>query len=61
MMFLNTLNNQFDNSNILKFFILFISGCITIYPVNKNNIIWIIFGSVLTLVLFEYAKYFDKI
>lgn len=54
------LNNLFNTSNILKFLVLFISGCTTLYPIDKNNIVWIIFGSILTLVLFEYARYLDK-
>ena len=33
------LNNLFDTSNILKFFILFISGSLVVYPLNEVLII----------------------
>ena len=54
------LNKLFDTSHTLKFFILFIAGCITVYPVNKNNIIWVGLGSALTLGFFQLARKYDK-
>ncbi len=54
------LNNLFDTSNIFKFFILFMVGATTVYPLNKYNIIWITFGSVGCLFLFHLARLYDK-
>ena len=54
------LNKLFDTSQILKFFVLFIAGCIAVYPINKNNIIWVGLSSALTLVLFQLAREYDK-
>jgi hypothetical protein len=54
------LNKMFDTSHTLKFFVLFIAGCIAVYPVNKSTIIWIGLGSALTLGLFQAARKYDK-
>ena len=54
------LNKLFDTSHTLKFFVLFIAGCIAVYPVNKSNIIWVGLGSALTLGLFHAARKYDK-
>jgi hypothetical protein len=54
------LNKMFDTSHILKFFVLFIAGCIAVYPVNKSNIIWVALGSALTLGIFYAARQYDK-
>jgi hypothetical protein len=50
------LSNLFDTSHTLKFFVLFISGCIVVYPVNKNNIKWVTVGSIITLIIFYLAR-----
>ena len=54
------LNNMFDISHTLKFFVLFIAGCIAVYPVNKYNIMWVAVGSILTLIIFHTARQFDE-
>jgi hypothetical protein len=54
------LNNMFDTSNTLKFFILFIAGCVAFYPVNKYNIMCVAVGTILTLLIFHIARQFDK-
>jgi hypothetical protein len=54
------LNNLFNTSNILKFFILFITGSIVIYPLNKYNIYHVIVSSILVLVLFHSARQYDE-
>lgn len=54
------LNKMFDTSHTLKFFVLFIAGCIAVYPVNKSNIIWVGLGSALTLGLFHLARKYDE-
>ncbi len=54
------LNNLFNTSNTLKFFVLFIAGCIAVYPINHNNIIWVGLGSALTLWLFHMARKYDN-
>ena len=54
------LNKLFNTSQIFKFFVLFIAGCIAVYPINKNNIIWVGFASTLTIVLFQLARKYDK-
>jgi hypothetical protein len=53
------LNNLFNNSILFKFIILFIFGSTAVYPVNKNNILPVIFGSIITLILFEYLRTFN--
>lgn len=53
------LNKLFDTSPLIKFLVLFISGCISVYPLNKNNIILVFVGSVLTLIFFQCARYLD--
>ncbi len=53
------LNNMFDTSHTLKFFVLFIAGCIAVYPVNKNNIMWVFIGSIGTLYLFHLFRLYD--
>lgn len=54
------LNKMFDTSHTLKFFVLFIAGCIAVYPVNKSNIIWVGLGSAITLGLFHAARKYDE-
>jgi hypothetical protein len=53
------LNNLFDTSHILKFIILFIAGSIAVYPVNKDKLLQVAIGSILTLVLFQSSRYID--
>ena len=53
------LNKVFDTSYLIKFLVLFTVGCTSIYPLNKTNIMWILFGSALTLTLFHFARYLD--
>ena len=54
------LNKLFDTSHTLKFFVLFIAGCIAVYPVTKTNVVWVGLGSVLTLLLFHIARKYDE-
>jgi len=54
------LNNLFDTSHIFKFFVLFAVGATTVYPLNNNNIMWVIFGSVGCLFLFHLARVYEK-
>jgi len=54
------LNNLFNVSHILKFFVLFIAGCIAVYPVNQQSIMYVFVGSILTLLLFQFCRYLDK-
>lgn len=56
------LNYLFNTSFTLKFLILFITGCVAVYPVNKNNkyiIFWIGLCSVLLLLVFKLARKID--
>ncbi len=53
------LNNLFDTSYILKFFVLFIAGCIALYPVNNDSITCVFLGSVVTLYLFNIFRSYD--
>ena len=54
------LNNLFDTSNILKFFILFISGSLVVYPLNYENIIYVTVSSILILVIFHILRKYEK-
>lgn len=54
------LNNLFDTSNILKFFILFISGTLAVYPLNNENIIYVTVCSILVLVIFNVSRKYEK-
>ena len=54
------LNNLFDTSNILKFFILFISGALVVYPLNEENIIYVTVCSILVLVIFNVLRKYEK-
>jgi len=54
------LNNLFDTSNILKFFILFISGSLVVYPLNEENIIYVTLCSILVLIIFNIARNYEK-
>ncbi len=54
------LNNLFDTSNILKFFILFISGTLAVYPLNNENIIYVTICSILVLVIFNVSRKYEK-
>lgn len=54
------LNNLFDTSNILKFIILFVCGTVYAYPIAKSDIIYVFAYSVLALIVFEFARKFDK-
>jgi hypothetical protein len=54
------LNKLFDTSYVFKFLILFINGSIALYPLNKDNIIWLTLGCILTLIVFEGAREIDK-
>ena len=53
------LNKLFDTSHIFKFLILFTAGCVAVYPVNNNNIKWVVVCSILTLVFFHVARKYD--
>lgn len=54
------LNKLFDTSHLIKFLVLFIAGCISVYPLNKTNITWVFISSVLTLFIFQCARYLDR-
>ena len=53
------LNNLFDTSNILKFFILFISGSLVVYPLNEDNIIYVTLCSILVLIIFNISRNYE--
>jgi hypothetical protein len=55
------LNNLFDNSNIFKFIIIFITGIISTYPIDISKIINSFISSVIILVIFFVFRYIDKI
>ena len=54
------LNNLFDTSNILKFFILFISGSLVVYPLNEDNIIYVTLCSILVLIIFNISRNYER-
>jgi hypothetical protein len=54
------LNNLFDTSNVFKFFVLFAVGSIAVYPLNKNNIVWVTTASIGCLYLFHLARLYDQ-
>ena len=55
------LNKLFDSSHIFKFFIIFIIGITSAYPINKNKISNIFISSVVILVIFSVFRYIDTI
>ncbi len=50
------LDTLFNTSHILKFFVLFIAGSISVYPLNSNSIISVLIGTIITLLIFESAR-----
>lgn len=54
------LNNLFDTSNILKFFVLFISGSLVVYPLNEDNIIYVTLCSILVLIIFNISRNYER-
>lgn len=54
------LNNLFDTSNILKFFVLFISGAIVVYPLTSEKIMIVTLCSAIVLFFFQMARNHDK-
>ncbi len=55
------LNNLFDKSFILKFIVMLLVGITAVYPLDKTEIINIVISSIIILVLFEGARYIDKL
>lgn len=55
-----TLDKLFKNSIIFKFIIIFVAGCIYVYPLNIEHIINILVCSIIALVLFEGIRMYDK-
>ena len=55
------LNNLFDNSNIFKFIIIFITGIISTYPIDTSKIINSFISSVIILVIFFVFRYIEEI
>ena len=55
------LNKLFDSSHIFKFFIIFVIGITSVYPINKNKISNIFISSVVILVIFSVFRYIDTI
>ena len=55
------LDKLFNTSQILKLCVLFIAGAILVYPLNSNNIMWVLSGSIVTLIIFESARCVDNI
>lgn len=53
------LNNLFNTSHLLKFFVLYLAGLVAVYPVNKENMKWVFVGTVLALALFQVMRRFD--
>ena len=47
------LHKIFDTSNILKFFILFLGGCVASYPLTNNNLLIIFISSIIILFIFN--------
>jgi hypothetical protein len=47
------LNNIFDNSQLFKFFVLFYTGAIALYPLTKDKIKWIIVSVLVIMYLFR--------
>ena len=58
------MDKLFETSNIFKFIILFSAGLVAVYPVNKENILWVGLCSAGTLLLFhlfrKYEEYKEK-
>ena len=54
------LNNLYDNSNIFKFIIIFITGIISTYPIDSSKIINSFISSVIILVIFSVFRYIDE-
>ncbi len=54
------LNNLFDTSVIFKFFILYLVGCVSLYPLKDYTILHIFGGSLLVLIVFELSRRIDK-
>ena len=56
------LNNLFDTSHVFKFLIIFFAGLVAVYPINKQNIMWVSLCSVATLLLFHlFRKYQERL
>lgn len=55
------INNLFNGSLLFKFFILFISGSIALYPLDKYKIVLIITCSFGILLVFHLARKIDDI
>jgi hypothetical protein len=47
------LNNIFDTSHIFKFFVLFYTGAIALYPLTKDKIKWITVSVLVIMYLFR--------
>jgi len=54
------LSNLFDKSNSFKFIILFLTGITAVYPLDGNEIYYIIFGSLSVLILFAVFRKYDS-
>lgn len=46
------------NSNIFKFLVLFIIGCVAFYPLNKEKLNQLVIAIILLLTLFGIFRYF---
>lgn len=55
------LNKLFDTSFLFKFFIIFISGLIAVFPISPRKFIYVLIFSIITLALFSASRYVDKI
>jgi hypothetical protein len=54
------LSNLFDTSNLLKFSVLLFAGITAVYPLDGDEIYYIVFGSLFILILFNIFRNYDK-
>jgi hypothetical protein len=54
------LNNLFENNIIFKFFVMLIVSSIAVYPMSKQEFLYIILFSIIVLSIFELLRLFDQ-
>lgn len=53
-------NNLFDTSTLFKFVIMFVLGCVSVYPLNATNLLWVLVCTVVVLLFMAGLRKLDK-
>lgn len=54
------LSDLFDTSNVFKFIILVLAGITAVYPLNGDELYYVIFGAIFILMLLSVLRKYDK-